>query len=87
MLKAPACSEIGADSETEAAELAMVGSSAPSLEDEEVVAAPASEDKNPAETLEDKKPAETLDRAAAADASEQPMTSKRPRSPAVSALH
>ena len=32
-------------------------------------------DKNQAATLEDKKPAETLDRAAAADASEQPMTS------------
>ena len=101
MPKAPACcrAEIEGDSETEAAELAMVRSLAPSLEDEEVVAVPVFEDKNQAETLEDKKPAETLDRAAAADASEQPMTSdkekkpkqgrglKRPRSPAVSALH
>ena len=84
MPKAPACCrEIDeGDSETEAAELAMVGSSAPSLEDEEVVAVPVFEDKNQAETtLQDNKPADTLDRAAAADASDQPMTSDKEPDP------
>ena len=70
MPKAPACcrAEIERGSETEAAELARVQMSAPSLEDDEVVPVPV---------FEDHKPAETLDRAAAADASGQPMTSDK----------